>query len=563
MSSVRATKRPFLLCAVIFVVTLGVFWPARGFDFVDVDDAAFVTENPMVQRGLALESVRWAFTSFHASNWVPGTFLSLMLDRSVFGPGPAGFHLTNILLHALDAALLGLLALRLGAGRAAAVLVALLFALHPMRVESVAWVSERKDVLSTAFWLVCTLAWVAWVRTRRRRDYALAVLALALGLATKGMLVTLPATLLILDWWPLRREEPWRRRVVEKLPLFGLALCGAAITLIAQGSGTSVTTLGVLGPAERVANALVGYVTYLGRLLWPLELAYFYPHPAFVPPYAGWSAARIASSALVFVAITAGAVALARRGHRFALAGWLWYTLTLLPVIGLVQVGMQSTADRYTYVPQIGLIAIVVGAGTAIARRHRRLAGPLLAGGAVVVAASAALTARELPHWRDSEALFGRALEVTGNNGVALDALGAHLARKGELEEARLVLERAVRAQPLYAEAHADLGIVLAALGADTDAARHLRRALEALPQRARVHVALANVLARQGHPSEATRHYRMALERDPRSWAAHFGLGQIARLRRQPDLARQHFRKALELAPDPNAQAKVRSALE
>jgi protein O-mannosyl-transferase len=551
------------LALVVFLFTFALFARTVGFEFLDVDDGTYVTENEMVQRGLTFDGIAWAFTTFHGSTWVPLTHVSLMLDRTLFGAGPSGFHFTNVFLHAISGALLFLLLVRITGRRAASLMVALLFVAHPMRAESVAWISERKDVLSAVLWWATTLAWVEWIRRRRAWIHVASLVLFAMGLSAKAMLVTLPVTLLILDRWPLRREVSWTRRIVEKIPLFVLAAAGALIAYLSQASGTAVTSLAILGPLDRVANAIVGYPSYVGRLLWPMDLAYLYPHPSFVPPYEGWSTLRIAASAAVIGAVTATAVVLARRGDHAVAAGWAWFLVTLLPVIGLVQIGVHATADRFSYIPHVGLLLAVVFGCDALVRRRPGLLRLALAAAMVLVLTSTALTVRELGHWRDSETLFRRAIAVTQDNGAAMAALGAHLARTGRMDEAREQLERAVTVQPLLAEAHADLGIVLAALGHDDVRAReHLARALEARPDHARAHVAMGNVAARGGRLVDAARHYQSAIAIDPKQWTAPFGLGRIAQVRGDGRTARMHFARALDAAPDDQARAHVQSAL-
>ena len=270
----RSRLASWLMAVLVAVPTMATFWPATGFDFAGVDDAAFVTENPMVLDGLSPRTVTWAFTEFHASNWVPLTFLSLMTDSALYGHGPRGYHTTNVLLHVANALLLYLIALRLGIRPVAGAIIALLFALHPMRAESVAWVAERKDVLSTFFWFATTLFYVEWTRKRTRGAYAVSLGCFALGLLAKGMLVTLPATLLLLDTALLDRSASWRKLIAEKIPFFGLSAGAAAMTLVAQGTGSAVTDLSHLALADRVANAVVGFSTYPLRLLWPSGLAW-------------------------------------------------------------------------------------------------------------------------------------------------------------------------------------------------------------------------------------------------------------------------------------------------
>jgi tetratricopeptide (TPR) repeat protein len=350
--------------------------------------------------------------------------------------------------------------------------------------------------------------------------------------------------------------------VVEKIPFFALAVAVVIVTVIAQASGQAMTALDTLEPAERISNALVGYSQYLERLLWPAELAYLYPHPSFVPPYTGWSTTRITMAAILLTVLSAGTLVLLRRGLRHPLSGWLWFLGTLVPVIGLLQVGIQSSADRYSYVPHIGLLWIIVATGVELVRIRPSTRAVVLASAGVLLVCSAAFTARELPHWRDSEALFSRALEVTQNNGVAMQALGAHYARNDQPSAALELLEQAVAVQPRLAGARADLGIVLAAEGRPDEAILQLRQALTLLPGHAIAHVALGNALATRGDLVDATRHFRLALEYDDQQWEAYYGLAQIAYRRDRIEAARRQLEKALALAPDDVVRTRIRSAM-
>jgi Tfp pilus assembly protein PilF len=555
-------RQSLIFGLIVFVAAFALFAPSLGFEFLDVDDGNYVFENPHVQDGLTLEGIRWAFGGFHGSTWVPTTFLSLMLDRSLFGPEPGGFHFTNVLLHALNALLFYLLIARTTRRPFVALVTALLFALHPMRIEAVAWITSRKDVLSTFFWLATMHLWVEYVRTGRRWPILTAVGTFAVGIGAKQMLVTLPLVLILFDRWPLKR--PWSARLVyEKIPFLLVALLGAGLAWQSQSSGGAVTTTDVLGLGDRVGNAIVGYATYLFRLLYPVDLVYLYPHPSLVPPYEGWSWPAIVGSLGAILAMSGAVVILARRGVRSVTVGWWWYLVTLLPVIGLVQFGLHANANRFSYVPHLGLMLGFTFLAARVVDRRTSWRRPAAAVALLLIVASAWQTTRELPHWQNSERLFRHAIEVDDRNGMAMTALGAHLARSGRKDEALVWLDRAVRVQPRLAPAHANLGIVLAGIEGRADrAVDHLRRALNANPANARARVALGNVQARQGNLKAAARQYRSAIEQDPSRWNAHFGLGRIADARDNEDAAREHFRRALRWAPDQPSRELVRQAL-
>lgn len=536
-----------------------LFWPSTSFDFVDVDDPEFVSANGFVRQGLTPETIRWAFTTQHASNWLPLSFLSLAFDSQLFGVDAGAYHRGNVLLHALNAALLFLLLLSLTGKRWLAFFAAAIWALHPLRVESVAWIAERKDVLSTLFWLLSTLAYVRFVRTARRSWYLLTAILLLLGLLAKAMLVTLPAVLFLLDMWPLRRAVGWKRRVVEKLPLAAIVVADAAATIWAQRSGGAVSGLQLLSLGDRISNAVVSYVRYLEKFFWPADLAYLYPHPAFAPPDFGWSPLAVVGSLLLLLAIGAGCAWLWRRHDvRYPLVGWLWYLGTLVPVLGILQVGVQSMADRYTYVPHIGLVLALSMAAVELAERRPALARPLAAFGVLLLAALGFGTARQLPVWENGESLFRAAVERTDRNGHALNGLGAYLARAGRIEEAQPYLERSLAIDPRSAEAHVNLGLVLAAQSQPALAEEHYRTALRLSPNSSEAHVNLGTLLASQGKLDEAERHLQTGARLDPHRWQIHLNLGIIAMARGDARAARRHFEQGLRLDPQ-NAALRQR----
>jgi hypothetical protein len=454
-------------------VTLAVYVQAIGFDFIDYDDDVYVTGNPHVQDGLTAEGVRWAFTSFSAANWHPLTWLSLMLDGTIGGRGPAVFHLTNVLLHVANTLLLFYVLDRMTGRRRPSTVTAALFALHPLHVESVAWIAERKDVLSTLFLLLAIAAYAHFVERPNPARYVAVAVLFGLGLLAKPMLVTLPLLLLIIDAWPLSRREPWRRLILEKTPLLLLSIASAALTLLAQGQARTVGSLSTYPLAVRAANATVTAVVYLGKAIWPARLAVFYPYPG-----ASLSAWTAAGSALVLAGITLWTVRV-RRSRPWLFFGWAWYVVTLAPVIGIVQVGWQARADRYTYVPLIGIFVSVVWF---VSERfgHRpvlvsRLATATLTGLGLVALVQAG-------YWRASEPLFRHAIAVTGNNALAHNNLGFALLRRGLPSRAAAEFAEAVRIDPAYVDAHSNLGVALGRQGDLDDAIQEFHRALDLDP---------------------------------------------------------------------------------
>ena len=444
-----------------------------GFEFLNYDDPLYVTANPHVQHGLSVEGVRWAFTTFTAANWHPLTWISLMLDASIGGPGPRVFHLTNLILHLANVLLLFFLLDRMTGRPRASAVTAALFAIHPLHVESVAWIAERKDVLSTLFLLLTLLAYAGYVERPGLQRRLAVVLLFALGLLAKPMLVTLPVLLLLLDAWPLRRRGPWSHLVIEKAPLLAMSIATGVMTIVAQQQAETVGTLAGYPLGVRVANAIVATATYLWKAVWPTGLAVFYPHPG--AALAAWT---VAASALVLAALTSWTICV-RRSRPYLLFGWAWYLVTLAPVVGIVQVGWQARADRYTYIPLIGVFLGVVWAiSEGFADRPALLSSMATA---VLVALGIGAFV-QAGYWRDSETLFRRALAVTDDNAVAHSNLGTALLRRNLLNEAQEHFAEAVRINPHFAEAHSNLGVTLGRQGRIDEAILEFRRALELQP---------------------------------------------------------------------------------
>jgi tetratricopeptide (TPR) repeat protein len=451
--------------------------------FVNFDDGGYVTANPNVLSGLTGDGLRWAMTAFRNANWHPLTWVSHMADVELFGPEPGAHHVVNAVLHAANGVVLFLVLRAATSAFWPSTLVAALFAVHPLNVESVAWVSQRKSVLSTLFLFLTLGAYLSWVRRGGTGRRLLVAILFALGLLAKPMLVSVPLLLLLLDFWPLARGREGRTDAralgVEKLPLFALSAASVVTTLIAQSSGRAVASTGAYPIGERLANAAVSCVTYLCDAVWPTGLACFYPHPASIGERTGLLQAL--GAAALLAGITWLAVA-ARRSRPWLLFGWAWYLISLVPVIGLVQVGSQTRADRYTYVPMIGIfIALVWELACRVRGRDiaRRVAS---AAGGVAVAALGIVAFLQVRTWRDDEALYTRALRVTRDNWLASNNLGNVWLSRGEPARALTVFQDAVRMKPDYEQARYNEGLALEALERPEEAVGAFRESVRLDP---------------------------------------------------------------------------------
>jgi cytochrome c-type biogenesis protein CcmH/NrfG len=471
-----------LIALALALVTIGVYAQVASHEFIDLDDTGYVVINAHVNTGLTPDNVRWAFTTGYAANWHPLTWMSHQLDVSLLGMQPGRQHLVNVAWHVLNTLLLfGLLRVMTGAVWRSA-FVAGLFAVHPAHVESVAWIAERKDLLSACLWLATTWAYVKWVQRPSTPRYGAVVVLFALGLMAKPMLVTLPFALLLLDVWPLERVTvTWRRRVTEKLPLIALAVVSSGITLMVQKSGNAVSTLDLVSIADRFANAVVSYGRYLRMLAWPVDLALFYPYVTKLP------GALVALTSVVLAALTVLAWR-TRRSQPYLLVGWLWFLGTLVPVIGFVQIGVQALADRYTYIPYIGLFVAIVWGAEHWATRLRVTPGVLRTAGAGLVAALALVAHAQAATWTNTETVWRRALDVTTDNAHAANSLGVVYGRAGRPAEAAAEFQEALRLKPTLADGkdvYPNLGRALMAQGKAAEAIPYLERARALNPERA------------------------------------------------------------------------------
>ncbi|HVH16720.1 MAG TPA: tetratricopeptide repeat protein [Myxococcota bacterium] len=498
--SVRAAA--LLVCA----ATALAFWNVGGHEFLDYDDPLHVTGNEVVQGGLTPGSVVWAFTARVGGNWHPLTWLSYMTDVALFGLDPAWHHAMNVALHAAAAVvLLAALARMTGAVWPSA-LVALLFALHPLHVESVAWISERKDTLSGLFFMLGLYAYARYAERRSRARFAAVTLAFVCALASKATVVTFPLVLLLLDVWPLGRtgRERFASLVVEKLPLFALSLAFGALTMLTQHQAGAVSSMGALPLSVRISQALISAVAYVAKALWPRHLAFFYPYPDVIPLW------QVAGAALLLVASTVLALRVGKTRPVWAV-GWLWYLVTLAPVSGVVQVGLQAMADRYTYLPLVGLfLAGVFGVREVLAAwpRAARLQAPLAA---ALVAACIAQTRIQVGTWRNDVALNEHALAVTRDNYLAHNNLAMELVHQQRFADAQTHLLEALRIKPSYLDARSNLAGVLVNQGRLYEATEQLRAIVVDAPRYAPAHRNLAALLAQGGKADEAAAHLREA----------------------------------------------------
>jgi tetratricopeptide (TPR) repeat protein len=582
--SVAQSRCPAWLMAVLLgLVTVALYWPATRHDFVSFDDPVYIRDNLHVQAGLTMESIKWAF--FHPEvrfgYWHPLTLLSHMLDCQMYGLKPWGHHLTSVLLHAINTMLVFLLLRRLTGATWRSVAVAALFGWHPLRVESVAWISERKDVLSAFFGLLSLLFYAGYARSgsgnggwkvedrksrpsasqltsaiihspsSRWQNYALSLFFFALGLMSKPMLVTWPFVMLLLDYWPLKRVSGfgfrisgWWRLLGEKIPFFALVAAVNIVTFVISKQA------GVLAPgenyslADRGGNALISYCRYLGKLCWPTKLAVFYPHPG------NWPVEQVAAAAVFLLVITVFSFA-QRRRYPFVLTGWLWYAGMLVPVSGLVQVGDFAMADRFTYLPSLGVLIVLTWWVCELSRGWRYRAQGLSVAGAAAIVLCMALTRQQLGHWQDGETLSRYALKVTENNYTAHIILGNALIEKGRTDEAIREFQEALRLKPDYTVAHYNLGIALARGGQIDEAVSQYQEAIRLSPDYAEAHNNLGVALASRGQVDEAVNQYQEAIRLEPDYAEAYNNLGGALNDKGQVDGAIRQFQEAIHLKPD------------
>ncbi|MGD0078936.1 MAG: tetratricopeptide repeat protein [Sedimentisphaerales bacterium] len=502
-----------LICIFLVVVTFAVYLPVRNHEFVRYDDDVYVTENPNVLTGLTPQNIEWAFTTGHAANWHPLTWLSLMLDCQIFGVKSGPMHLVNVAFHVANTLLLFIVFGRMTKRLWPSAFVAALFALHPLHVESVAWVAERKDVLSTLFWFLTMLAYVHYVEKPSAARYIITLVVFALGLMSKPMLVTLPFVLMLIDYWPLNRFQNSQfsilNSVIEKLPFLVLAAVSSIITYIVQQKGGAVA---IVPFKERLANAIVSYLAYIEKLFVPVNLAVFYPHPADLIPLT-----ELIISALILILLAVFLLYYGRR-YKYLAFGWLWYFGTLVPVIGIVQVGAQAMADRYTYVPLIGLFIIIAFGAADLLKRLPSPSGNqnvLFAYAIVILFACILVTSAQLKYWQNSFTLFDHTLAVTKNNGIILNNYANILAQSGKNIEAAKCFVESLRLKPDSYEIRNNYGNVLKSLGKLDESVEQYNVAIKLKPDYYIARFDLGIALDMQGKYDEAIEQYKIYLGPD------------------------------------------------
>lgn len=570
------------ICLVLAVATLAVYWQTCDFDFCYYDDNIYVADNEQVTTGIGLKSLGWAFTTTLMGNWHPAVWLSYMADTEVakglnwigldiVRPGSGIYHLTNVLLHTANALLLFLILFDMTGFRWRSAFVAALFALHPLHVESVAWIAERKDVLSTLFWLLTMWAYVKWVRRPTGRNYAWILIAFLLGLMSKAMLVTLPVVLILLDFWPLKRfeylslwngpREAMKRLMREKLPLLIVSVVFCGVAFWAQRAQETVGTMQEYPLWVRLLNAFDSTALYLWKMVCPVRLNAFYTHPGSHIPVVPALAAGLGLAAVTILLVRL------RERIPYLAVGWLWYLVTLLPVIGLVQVGTQSMADRYTYIPLVGVfLAIVWALSTAISRTHIPVlrVGIAVAGPAAVVLVMLPATYSQIGVWRNAQVLFSRAVSVSPNNPSAMANYGMVLMNQNQLDQAMSYMRRALRLNPQDCNTQFNLGNSLYQAGRYPEAERELKGVLRLAPDHPYAHMRLGDIYAQRFEFQQSIREYKLALRQIPDSAAIWNSLGAAYAKSFEFREAIRCFRKAIKFDPNnARAQENLAHALE
>ena len=542
----------YAMWAVLTILTLAVFASTIAFDFVSVDDPGYVIENPYLKTFPSTGFFRWAFTTGYAFNWHPLTWISHALDVWIYGFHAGGHHTTNLLFHLINTILLFEVLRRMTRAYWRSAIVAALFAIHPLHVESVAWIAERKDVMSAFLFMLTVAAYMNYVKRRNLHRYLMAAALLALGLMTKPMLVSLPIILLLLDYWPLGRitssgtgQAVWsqaRHLALEKIPLMCVATVSCVVTFLVQRHGGAVMSFEYYSLGVRVKNAIVAYGLYLIKMIWPSRLAAFYPHKGDALPL--WEVLFVG---VILAAITVFVLLQARR-RPYLLVGWLWYVVALVPVIGIVQVGTQAMADRYTYLPFIGIF-IALTWGMAETNAARRISNTVLAFGLCVLVGILAIAAGfQVQHWRNSDALFRHALRATVNNAFAHYNLGVDLIKRGKVDEAEIHFREALRIEPRYAKANNNLGSLLARRGHTEEGISYFKAAIKNWPDFAEAYQNLATAFINLKRPEEAIPPLRRSIELQPGNPLDYFELGNAYRAIHNETAAILAYRQALAL---------------
>jgi protein O-mannosyl-transferase len=566
----ESVKKSFVIFTyfVLILSTLLVFWQVRNFDFVKYDDGLYIYENPHVLNGLTEDGVIWAFTTNHSANWHPLTWLSLMLDCQLFGANPGWMHLMNLILHLANTLLLFAVFRKMTGALWQSAFVAAAFAIHPMHVESVAWIAERKDVLSTLFLLLTLAAYVSYVRRPGLVRYVLTVLLFASGLLAKPMLVTLPFLLLLLDYWPLGRFDshqtikassrqkrqsspaPDKRRIlyraiIEKIPFIAFSVVSSVITFLVQRSGGAMVGIDVLPLKLKFANAFLSYARYISKMFWPQNLAVFYPFD--VRTIQSW---QVVLCALLMIVVSVLAIRFGRK-QRYLPVGWFWFVGTLIPVIGLVQVGGQSLADRYTYISYIGLFIMIAWGLPELLSKWPQRKNALGLSMVIVLTTLGICAHRQVSFWNNSLTLFSHAIEVTQNNYIAHDSIGVAYNSLGRYQDAIESYKQAIKIKPDYADAHYNLGVACGKLGRWQDAVESYKQAIKIKPDYTKAHYNLGISYEGLGRYQDAIEAYKQAIRIEPDYADAYINLGvTYYRLGRYKD-AVEPYKQAIRIRPD------------
>jgi len=563
MSDTPRVKSDFLIIAILTILVLSIYWQVGKYPFIAFDDDVYVYENSHVRQGLTLKGIAWSFTTFHGSNWHPLTWISHMVDVELFGMNAGWHHRMSILLHLLNTVLLYLVMSKMTGGIWRSAFVAALFGVHPLHVESVAWIAERKDLLSTLFWILTMGVYLRYTRRPSLGRYLPVAIFFALGLMCKPMVVTLPFILLLMDWWPLRRMtlnnsqnfgspsyslSTFSGLILEKVLLLGFSAISCFVTFLAQSWEGAVQSFDYIPFGMRISNGFVSYVSYLWKMVWPSSLTVFYPHPA--TAQSGLPAWEITGAALLIGTFSLLAV-WQRHCRPYLGMGWLWYLGTLIPVIGLVQVGNQAMADRYTYLPLIGIFTAVAWAIPSLflkGRLRQLLLGVL--GGMVIVALSS-VAWHQTSYWRDDVTLFSRSLAVTKNNWLAWNNLGFAYDKLNRPQWAMTCYRNAIRIKSDYADAWSNIGAIYIKSGQPEQSIVYFREALKANPYYTKALNNLAAAYYELGQPEQAIMYYWKALQIKPDYAEAWYNLGLSYVQYGQPDRAVSCFREALRIKPD------------
>jgi len=557
MSFASLTKNQLriLICVVLASATLVLYLPVTRHNFINIDDQRFVIENPHVRDGLTWPGIVWAFQTTQTENWHPLTWITHMMDCQFYGLNPAGHHLTNLLVHIANTLLLFLLLNKLTGAIWRSFIVAALFAWHPLHVESVAWIAERKDVLSAFFWMLTLLTYTRYAQERSKADYFLALFYFTCGLMSKPMVVTLPFVLLLLDFWPLQRFQVESsgfgvqssmavKLICEKIPFFALAIAASIVTFFAQKTGEELMPLADAPLSLRIDNSLLAYAGYLSKIFCPVNLAVFYPYSYST----GW---LVGFGCALLLILCTGLFVWHARGQPYLLVGWLWFLGTLVPTIGIVQVGLQSMADRYTYLPSIGILILAVWGVNDLLNSHPQKIKIAAVAGSIVFAVCLAITSIQIGYWQNSITLARHAIEVTENNYVAYDSIGRALTERGQVDEALPFFEEAARVGPHYLQSQINLAFVLQSKNRQAEAIKYWERAVQLSPNDPGWRCDFGMALVQDGRLEDAADQFNKVIRLHPDFFMAHYDLASDLFKQGKTAEAVAQYRETLRLQPD------------